>query len=502
MTLSTTTSRITYAGDGSTVAFAVPFSFFGVDEIDVIERNAATGVETSKILATHYTVIGGGGDTGTVTAIAAPDASKSWTITRRTKRTQMIDYTPNDPFPAETHERALDRLTALVQELDDKVGRTAALSPTSPVTNLTLPYPSAETLLGWKSDLSGLENKSVPTGTTINAGIITTRAGTSTTESVTPRGVSALWRKGSDIASAASLAKPEESALGGYHLVTGTASIAGLWSEVAGMEIELCFAAAATLIHHAVSFILPGGGNIIAAAGDVARFRSEGSSNWRCVSAPPRWFTTVAPGVGISIPVVTKTVNYTMLTADKGSEIAFSTGGVTLSLLAAATAGNGTVLIVRNAAASGDVTIDPSGSESLDGLTTRAVRPGDRVMIRCDGSGWATILGEYSYTTSEIALVAAAGLTDAHGLGGTPDRIRTILRCKTAELGYAVGDEIEAAYTFYNAYEHNNVQVFSNTTNLRAIQGMSKWWIAHATSGVVTVITAANWKLVVKAWRK
>lgn len=501
MTISTTTSRITYAGDGMTLSFAVPFIFFGADEIDVIERSTDSGSEVLKVLTTDYNVAGGAGAAGTVTAMIAPNATKSWTIARKTKRTQMVDYTPNDPFPAETHERALDRLTALVQELDDKLGRVAVLSPTSSVAELTLPNPDGDKLLGWKADLSGLENKSIPAGTTVYAGIAATRSGIAATEAVTPQGLAALWRKGVDIASAATLAKPGDSNFGGYHLVTGTTGIAALWSgEPAGTEIELRFAAALTLIHDAISFILPGGANVTTAAGEVARFRCEGNDNWRCVSGPPSWFA--AGGAGLSAPVSVKTSSYAMLAADKGSEILFTTAGVTLTLLAAASAGNGATLIIRNAAASGDVTIDPNGAETLDGLATRLLRPGDRVIIRCDGSAWATVAGEYSFTTGEISILAASASTDAHGLGGVPDRIKTIIRCKTAILGYAVGDEVEVAYSFYNGYESNNVQVFATATDLKSIQGLTKWWLAHATTGQVTAVAAANWKLVIKAWRK
>lgn len=501
MTISTTTSRVTYAGDGMTVSFAVPFIFFGTDEIDVIERSIDSGSEAPKALTTHYNVAGGAGATGTVTALIAPDAGKSWTIARRTKRTQMVDYTPNDPFPAETHERALDRLTALIQEVDDKVGRSASLSPTSAVTGLTLPDPEADKLLGWRTDLSGLENKSLAAGTTVYAGIAGARSGLATAESVTPRGLAALWRKGADIASAATLMKPVDTNLGGYHVVTGNVGIAALWAgEQAGTEIELRFSAAAILTHNATSFVLPGNVNITTAAGDVARFRCEGSDNWRCVSGPPSWFG--AGSAGLSVPVSVKTTSYAMLASDKGGEVLFTTAGATLSLLAAVTAGNGATLIVRNAAASGDVTIDPNGAETLDGLATRALRPGDRVIIRCDGAAWATIAGEYSYTTSELALTAVAVSTDAHGLGGVPDRVKAIMRCKTADLGYAVGDEIEVAYSFYNGYEHNNAQVLTNATNLKSIQGASRWMIAHATTGIITVVTAASWKLVIKVWRK
>lgn len=492
MTLSTTTSRITYAGDGSTLSFAVPFSFFGADEIDVIERSAETGNETPRALTTDYTVSGGAGATGTVTAIAAPDATKTWTIARRTKRTQMVDYTPNDPFPAETHERALDRLTALIQELDDKLGRAAALSPTSPLINVTLPTPDSGKLLGWRGDGSGLENKNIPNATTIYAAIDVTRAGSVTGESVTPRGLAMLWRKGSDIASEAVLSKPADINLGGYHVVTGTTTIAGLWGgEQVGAEIELRFAAALTLTHNGTSFVMPGGSNVVTASGDVARFRAEGGSNWRCVSAPPSWFGQTA---GISLPTNVKSATYTMLAGDKGGEINFTTAGVTLNLLAAATAGNGAVIGVRNSASSGDVTIDPNGAETLDGLVTRLLRPGDNVLLRCDGSGWRTISGAYSYESSEQTPAVSTAIAVAHGLGTKPNHQRVVFRCKTSEGNWAVGDEVD-----YNAmiWTYGGGIAADATTAIVTLNQTYAPNLSNKTTGVGFTMTYANWKLVI-----
>src|SRR5690242_13450788 len=101
MTISTTATRITYDGDGVTVAFAVPFPFFAASELEVIARDTAAGTETTKTLGTDYTVAGGDGAQGTVTALAAPPATVQWVIRRKTARTQATDYTPNNPFPAE-----------------------------------------------------------------------------------------------------------------------------------------------------------------------------------------------------------------------------------------------------------------------------------------------------------------------------------------------------------------------------------------------------------------
>lgn len=123
MTVSSTTAKVAYDGDGSSTGFSVSFPFFTAAELEVIERVAATGVETLKTLTTHYTVTGGDNDTGTVTMLVAPAVGVKLHIRRKTLRTQASAYPVNDTFPAATHERLADRAIALVQELEEIIGR-------------------------------------------------------------------------------------------------------------------------------------------------------------------------------------------------------------------------------------------------------------------------------------------------------------------------------------------------------------------------------------------
>lgn len=132
MTVSTTTSRVSYTGDGITVSFAVPFPFFDASDLIVIERVIATGAETTKAIGTHYIVAGGNGSTGTVTALAAPADTVQWIVLRALPFTQLIDYVSNDGFPAETHESGLDRGAMRDQELRTSIARTLRLPLTDP----------------------------------------------------------------------------------------------------------------------------------------------------------------------------------------------------------------------------------------------------------------------------------------------------------------------------------------------------------------------------------
>lgn len=141
MTIATNTSTITYTGNGSTTAFAVPYVFFDPTELVVVSRNIATGVETTQLLTTNYTVSGGNGAVGTVTAVVAPPSTVTWTIYRNTAQTQNTAFPNQGPFPSTAMERALDRLTALVQEISRGVLGTLRVPSTE---TLPAPLPSAQ----------------------------------------------------------------------------------------------------------------------------------------------------------------------------------------------------------------------------------------------------------------------------------------------------------------------------------------------------------------------
>tara|TARA_R110002110_G_scaffold414631_1_gene645323 strand:- start:2139 stop:4697 length:2559 start_codon:yes stop_codon:yes gene_type:complete len=164
MTISSTTTTVSYNGNGSTTLFPVTFAFFGASttaEIEVIERVIATGVETTKTVTTHYTVSGGNNSTGTVTAQTAPPNTVEWHIRRITTQTQGTDYVENDAFPASSHESALDRLTMINQEQETDLNQAFQYSDTyTGAASTTVPEPVASSFLKWNAAGDALENSS------------------------------------------------------------------------------------------------------------------------------------------------------------------------------------------------------------------------------------------------------------------------------------------------------------------------------------------------------
>ncbi len=135
MTVSSTTTRNSYSGNGSTTTFAYGFKIFADADLTVILR-ASTGIETVQSLTTHYTVTNAGNSSGgNVVFGSAPASGVTVVIRRNMAITQATDYVANDPFPAATHEDALDRLTFINQQMQEELDRSIKISRTNTMTS-------------------------------------------------------------------------------------------------------------------------------------------------------------------------------------------------------------------------------------------------------------------------------------------------------------------------------------------------------------------------------
>ena len=137
MTISSTTVKNSYSGNGTLDTFNYTFKVFADADIQVIIRDASA-TETVKTLTTHYTVTGAGsasGGTIVFTAGNIPSATETVVIRRASPQTQAIDYIANDPFPAESHEEGLDRSMMAIQQLQEEVDRSIKLSRTNTMTS-------------------------------------------------------------------------------------------------------------------------------------------------------------------------------------------------------------------------------------------------------------------------------------------------------------------------------------------------------------------------------
>ena len=261
MTISSTTAKNTFAGNGSTTVFAYTFRILAEAEILVQIKVDSTGVITDQTLTTDYTVSGvGDAAGGNVTMIVAPATGETLILLRNTALLQEIDYTENDAFPAETHETGLDRLTTIVQQIDEEVDRTAKVDPTVTGFDATLPAPAADEFIRYNAAATAFESISLST----NAGL------TDIVNDATPQLGGDLQTNGNDIdvATGDSITLVGTAAM--TYADTSTMSLNGTSSLTVGTTASIILAGAANLNMTGTSTITIGTGSTFIFEGSTA----------------------------------------------------------------------------------------------------------------------------------------------------------------------------------------------------------------------------------------
>jgi len=128
VTVSSTTNKQSYNGNGSQSVFAYTFKIFADTDIKVYVGTAL------KTLSTHYTLSGvgsSGGGNVTFTAGNLPAAGTgNVTILRSLALTQGVDLINYGKFDAEVVEAQYDKLVMMVQQLQEQADRTIRFSTT------------------------------------------------------------------------------------------------------------------------------------------------------------------------------------------------------------------------------------------------------------------------------------------------------------------------------------------------------------------------------------
>lgn len=161
MTLLSTLSRATYAGDGTSRSFPVPFKIWSEADLKIHLHNNTSDTLLSPGL--DYTC-----DTSqlpgftTVTLTEAPAAGIQIILLREMALTQELDLAPSGAFAAENVEMQLDKLAAATQTLRELIARTPQIPVSASGTDLSLPAPEtnrANHLLGISADGTRYETR-------------------------------------------------------------------------------------------------------------------------------------------------------------------------------------------------------------------------------------------------------------------------------------------------------------------------------------------------------
>lgn len=115
MTVSSEVNYIEYNGDGVTTTFPIPFYFILNSDISA-QIADADGNITDLTYGIDYSVTGAGSSSGgSATMNTAYTSGYKILFYREPPATQETAYYENGKFPAKSHEKALDKLTMLIQ---------------------------------------------------------------------------------------------------------------------------------------------------------------------------------------------------------------------------------------------------------------------------------------------------------------------------------------------------------------------------------------------------
>lgn len=365
MTVPTSTAKSgPYAGAGTTGPFTVGFRFLENSHLQVI-RTSSTGVDTTLALTTDYTVSGAGGASGSVTLVAALAVGQQLTVVRNVPFTQDADYVQNDAFPAESHERSLDKLTMQTQQLLEAVDRAAKLPVTSTadseelvaditlladnITQLTAVYGAIPAITTVADDL----NEPVSEINTVAASIANVNTvGANITNVNTVAGISA------NVTSVAGNTSNINAVAGNASNITAVAANETNIDTVAGNNTNVSTVATnITAVNTAVTNIAA----IIAAPSEAAAAAASASA------------AAASAAAGMYSAVQDKSADYTVVLGDAGDLIRMTTTGgartVTLPLISSLPDGFN-ITVVKWTGDGNACTVVRSGSDVINGAAS------------------------------------------------------------------------------------------------------------------------------------
>ena len=166
MTIQSSTSKIAYAGAGTTGPFTIPWLFYSATDITVYTTVVSTGVITTLVLNVDYTLAGAGTPSGgTCTTTASVASGTTITLSLTPPLTQLSDYVSGETFPSATLEQDLDREVQIAQYLQRQIDLSIK-APNSEVSpTMTLPAVAARASKYLVFDGSGNITTSAGSGT-------------------------------------------------------------------------------------------------------------------------------------------------------------------------------------------------------------------------------------------------------------------------------------------------------------------------------------------------
>ena len=270
-----------WTGNGVADTFDYDFKISAESHLKVTTTDLG-GADTVLVLSSDYTVSGVGDDGGGSITLVAGALTSGFTILLEDNvpASQEVPFGNQSSFSGSLHETAFDKVTRIARKVLGLFDFALTLPNTVQGVSTELPKPTANTLLGWNSGATAIENKVVVENGVVGDGtIITAKIADDAVNSDKLAHQLTLFKKGADIASAAALSPGSD---GNYFDVTGTTGITSIDTIGVGMLLRLHFDAALTMTHSAALDL--GGLDINIKAGEEVELIEHSIGNWRLLN--------------------------------------------------------------------------------------------------------------------------------------------------------------------------------------------------------------------------
>lgn len=159
----------------------------------------------------------------------------------------------------------------------------------------------------------------------------------------------------------------------------------------------------------------------------------------------------VGSSLNQSHPVVTLASSLTVDSTHRSKLLAFIGGDVTFTLTDVATLGDDFFFMVRNAG-TGTLTIDPAGSELIDGQLTLTVQPSESLIVFCSGIAWYSVgYGRsITYQFSQLVKDVSAGGTITLTSSEASNKLLTFTGSPASNLNVVVPSVVAVYYVYCN----------------------------------------------------
>ena len=232
-----------------------------------------------------------------------------------------------------------------------------------------------------------------------------------------------------------------------------------------------------------------------------------GTSSANASSLAGYGLTAIGTTLNQSYGVTAYYSSATLPTTSRAQLITWSGGAGTLTLPASGTAGANWFCMVKNIG-TGIVTLQPSGTDTIDGNSYQQLQSTESIVLVCNGSGWNSFgygrSNSFAYT--ELALSVTGGtttLTSAQAANtiqiytGTLTSNQILIVPQTVQL-YTITNNTTGSYTFTvktSASGGATVTVNQSTSLVLICDGTNVYNAASGSASTITSLTLGNGSL-------